>query len=648
MTALKENARILVIGPVKGKFEPFVEKMNSINEKSGPFHFILCVGDFFNADSLEEDAKPLENLSVDVYFGVGRFDLPTWAREKLSVNNGKLYEKVSFLGSCGQMTTAEGIKVCFAGGAFDTDTYLKDMNDGADFDTTFCASYNKTALASLQQKVADNFLESKAENYGVDVLVTFDWPWGAQLESPKYTAAAKDNKLPANLKSGSDGANRAIANLARAIQPRYHFSASIESFFEREPYTNDVPFEHKSQVPLKAKHCTRFLSLAPFMKDNERWYYAMSMVPLKYASIDSLCAVPANATKMPFLDKDSLKKRGHDEAETNPILFATKKSKKEVPANYVCHKCNNGGHWIQDCTQTKEKAGRRPPPETYTCHSCGEKGHWIQDCKIRQEKEAKRASFGEKIGQKDDTCWFCPPDFSDQQAADKFAAHLLLYCSDSAYVSLAKGPLVDNHYLVVPMCHFPSSLYLRDHEDVEHGKLYNELNSMTAKLADWIHNSLNQDAISFEVYGGDAMKSMMHVCQHVMPIPSEKSKALRSSIVEEAAKYGWKLASEGTEHGDNGAFFRFSIHAKEGDSETLVFVPSPAADASPNSEVSAAQKKESSKRKPRGPSIQVGRFILADLLEVPERKNWHACSVAKEDEETAANNVKETIQALFR
>jgi len=57
--------------------------------------------------------------------------------------------------------------------------------------------------------------------------------------------------------------------------------------------------------------------------------------------------------------------------------------KNPPPANYVCHKCNIMGHWIQECplnTQGPIQDYTKPPPVNYVCHRCGIPGHWIKNC----------------------------------------------------------------------------------------------------------------------------------------------------------------------------------------------------------------------------------------------------------------------------
>ncbi|CAG2065063.1 unnamed protein product, partial [Timema podura] len=43
--------KILVCGDVDGKFKTLFTKVENINTKSGPFDFLLCVGDFFGSST---------------------------------------------------------------------------------------------------------------------------------------------------------------------------------------------------------------------------------------------------------------------------------------------------------------------------------------------------------------------------------------------------------------------------------------------------------------------------------------------------------------------------------------------------------------------------------------------------------------------
>ena len=61
------------------------------------------------------------------------------------------------------------------------------------------------------------------------------------------------------------------------------------------------------------------------------------------------------------------------------------------PADYVCHRCNQTGHFIGDCPTRGQPrftpTGAVPPPN-YLCHRCNQPGHFIGDCPTRLEDGA--------------------------------------------------------------------------------------------------------------------------------------------------------------------------------------------------------------------------------------------------------------------
>lgn len=52
----------LICGDVNGKFKTLFSRAANINKKSGPFDFLLCVGNFFG--SSEQDWEPYKNGSI--------------------------------------------------------------------------------------------------------------------------------------------------------------------------------------------------------------------------------------------------------------------------------------------------------------------------------------------------------------------------------------------------------------------------------------------------------------------------------------------------------------------------------------------------------------------------------------------------------
>ncbi|KAI8062980.1 hypothetical protein BDF21DRAFT_428427 [Thamnidium elegans] len=59
------NIKVLVTGSTNGKFKDLFTKAKQIHEKYGPFDVHLCTGNFFNADTNEEDIQELLDNKID-------------------------------------------------------------------------------------------------------------------------------------------------------------------------------------------------------------------------------------------------------------------------------------------------------------------------------------------------------------------------------------------------------------------------------------------------------------------------------------------------------------------------------------------------------------------------------------------------------
>lgn len=108
--------------------------------------------------------------------------------------------------------------------------------------------------------------------------------------------------------------NRAIAELAAAVRPRYHFAAGGQTFWEREPYRNGMR-ENEGQGDMRV---TRFLGVADWGNEAKaKALYAFSINPK-----DTAVAAPQNVTGCPYkFDKQRGQKRGHAEATGGESFF---------------------------------------------------------------------------------------------------------------------------------------------------------------------------------------------------------------------------------------------------------------------------------------------------------------------------------------
>ena len=222
----------IVVGALQGRFAEVFPKLAALHAKNN-FAFAVLVGDVFGAspDALSIDAL-LRNeipLALPTYFTLGTHELPASIRERVESNNGEVCENLFFLGKKGSLKTNEGIRIVAVGGTWDASL----IAGGAGESTQWLPFYTAADIASL-----------KGQNYA-DVLISTDWPAGVE----KHAAAA-----PVAHGKGSEP----LADLARALRPRYHFCAGGDVFYEREPYRNDM----RRNESAEDRRVTRFYSLA--------------------------------------------------------------------------------------------------------------------------------------------------------------------------------------------------------------------------------------------------------------------------------------------------------------------------------------------------------------------------------------------------
>ena len=138
------------------------------------------------------------------------------------------------------------------------------------------------------------------------------------------------------------------------------------------------------------------------------------------------------------------------------------------PAGYACKKCGSSEHFIRSCPLIKEEEeGKRrdgygPVPPGYKCKKCGG-DHWIQLCPliVAEEAEKKKAREAAVNGEeKNAGCWFC-------LATDNVAMHLVVAVGDECYVALAKGPLLRDHLLILPIAHIQSATEMSEAQATE-------------------------------------------------------------------------------------------------------------------------------------------------------------------------------------
>ncbi|ORX47632.1 hypothetical protein BCR36DRAFT_355711 [Piromyces finnis] len=607
--------KILVTGSINGNFSCFFKKIKNLNKKYGPFESLFCVGDFFS-DELNSEYKNLIQNQIDIdiptYFIKGKKEFKEETFQLIEKNGGELCNNVICLGHHGVYNTSQEIKIVYLGGI------NSNSNQNTENEENICY-YNQKDIEGLTKPYINNM--DKKENL-VDILLTYEWPSNITNNSQQAKILNIDN---------SSGQNE-IATLNMELSPRYHFAASENVFFEREPFKN------------QAEHHTRFISLGSFGNSKkERWFYAMNISPLSKTLFETINKTPANITTTPFIDSN-IQKRSLEDNDNGYFFDQSSKrvktdgnvppqgyvcnicnqpghwikncpeaqKKKKVPESYICRICNNPGHWITDCPE-KNKNKNNNLPNNYVCRICNRPGHHIRDCPENKNKRGKRIKI-----QEDDQCWFCLSN-------PNVTKHLIVSIGDESYLALAKGGLLEDgsHFLIIPITHIPCQNNLvnaptdNDDEEVDKDALMAEMEKYKKILRDYYGSHENKKLVCFEVYGGFDGKRYRHMHIQVVPIPENIESKVEESFIADAEKNGLILSDYPTD------FHEAYIRVELSNGKTLIFT-----------------KKEPNVRF----NFQFGRTVLANLLNIPKRANWKHCTIPEEMEYQLTNNIKAKLQ----
>ncbi|KFU85278.1 CWF19-like 1 [Chaetura pelagica] len=237
---------------------------------------------------------------------------------------------------------------------------------------------------------------------GVDILLTSPWPRGVGTFA--NTAGEIDTK-----KCGS----KLISDLAASLKPRYHFAALEKAYYERLPYRNHTVLQEAPQ------HVSRFIALADVGNTSKKKYlYAFSIVPMSSMDPAELVKQPQDVTENPY-------RKSQKEAQKTRAPLCS-----EVPSL----PCVYSGFTLEPACQfffdlNKHQGKKRP-----------------SDGKERGNSQPKQVR---KPPQPTGPCWFC-------LASPEVEKHLVVSIGTHCYLALAKGGLLPDHVLILPIGHYQS------------------------------------------------------------------------------------------------------------------------------------------------------------------------------------------------
>lgn len=219
-----------------------------------------------------------------------------------------------------------------------------------------------------------------------------------------------------------------MSRLGNRLKPRYHFAACEDTFFERQPFRNHTVLKDP------ARPVTRFISLASVSSDKKaaKWLYAFNIKPgselLKQNARSELNHQPDDTTESPFKGMHLNYTPGRSRGAENVQFFY------QVPGD-------NNKSRIDGQQEGRNGMNQRRPPDQYGGGSpSGE-----------QEERVKRP----RVELDPNDCWFC-------LASPNVEKEFVVSIADNAYLATAKGGLVEQHLLILPVEHIRSSLDTTD------------------------------------------------------------------------------------------------------------------------------------------------------------------------------------------
>ncbi|XP_029051713.1 CWF19-like protein 1 [Osmia bicornis bicornis] len=516
---MSEKQKVLICGDVEGHFKFLFNKVEAINKKSGPFDFLLCVGNFFgkNNDGLEMYKGGMKNIPVPTYIiGPNReSDVDNYP----DVDGCEMCQNLTYLGKRGLYTASSGLKIAYISGTEDNSSETK------------VTCFNEGDAMAVKQAC----LKGQPSFRGIDILLSSPWPDGiTNLDPNRPNFKYQGSKL--------------IAWLATQVKPRYHVAALEGYHYERPPYRNQGQQEGNIEI------ATRFIALAPIMNSQKKkWLYALNLTPVDRTRLSDLVMKTTDETDSPYPKSMLSSEPSIQKSEPKRTQFFYDMESKE-PTRRSRH---------------SEGPNKRPKPEF---------------------DQAK--------------CWFC-------LSSPEVSKHLVISVGSEIYVALARGGLVENHFLILPVTHH-QSLSILPKEVKEEMALYKD--SITKYYA-----TMDCVPVFFE-----RNYKTSHCQLQSVPVHKNQAPALKETFQEMAECNNFEI-TELPPHAD------LQQIAKPG---VLYFY----AELPDGTKLYHRIKKDF--------PLQFGREVLAcdRILDINDKVDWKDCQLDKEEEIELASRIRRNFQ----
>ncbi|XP_070200579.1 CWF19-like protein 1 [Littorina saxatilis] len=347
-----------------------------------------------------------------------------------------------------------------------------------------------------------------------------------------------------------------IAELARVLRPRYHFAGCEKVHYERQPYRN-----HKT-IQETALPVSRFIALANVAnKEKRKYMYACNIVPMSKMGWIELIKQPSDATECPYTPTE--------------IKALTKKQDQEESGQQFFYDMSSRGG---------DQRGRRRQGQ----HDRGGRGG-----------KMPRKSF-EPSG----SCWFC-------LGSPEVEKHLVVSVATEAYMALAKGGLVPDHVLILPIHHHRCTVTSPD-------DVLQDVDKYKASLKKFF-KAQGKSVVFFE-----RNYKTSHLQIQAVPVPQDSIQDIKDTFSQCAEEASFPL-DEIPKHSDLKQIVPAGVpyfYAEIPTGERLLH------------------------RIQEQFPLQFGREVMAEpqILNMPERVDWKNCKIDKDEESEQAAAFKSSFR----
>eukprot|EP00923_Selenidium_pygospionis_P029883 GHVN01053129.1.p1 GENE.GHVN01053129.1~~GHVN01053129.1.p1 ORF type:complete len:580 (+),score=31.97 GHVN01053129.1:1022-2761(+) len=568
--------RFLLVGDVRGHIERLVEYIEKANHAQGPFQFVIAVGAFTpDVDDADGNAQFSSACESKVPIPLPVYVVDSGSGNAPSSVLQRIHGCANLHLLCGlAVETVEDIRVAFLSGRVDqplSDIKLVDSPSCLPFTTLFHEGIcDPKALQHCVAGTDDprdgrcicrNFLSLRDQSGLVDVLVTCQWPAGIE-DGLDTTSSEQLNTL---FNSVATCGSSTSSFLASYLKPRYHISATNGIFYQR-PQTKLTTGLSPKFIGLGKVRTTAETSASqlPEQTKAKKFIHALALAPLSQSE-SAETVEPEGGCKRGFIEATSPAARPsrfvfisnipYDvDFESLLKVLKTFGGIKYAHAPQSDDGQSTGKMWVEyvdiesaaklvALTDQLESGSRRlkiafhHPKRTRDDNPNGPP-NWSGDKakpKLRGKPLVDIRSHAD--------CWFCLGNPNCEK-------HLVLAVGKHAYVALAKGGIVENHIMIVPIQHIPNVVYgcdmtkrivvsgpLPEGEDSplsipgtetlsENTDVLLEVLSMLASLRECFSKELDSDMVAFERFAPMSSTLRMHTQIHLIAVPRKYNSAM--------------------------------------------------------------------------------------------------------------------------